>query len=74
MVDLKASNIKLVDRSIRIIDMIAKCGRQRAQELLEASGGHVKVAIVMEKRGVDLAGAQRLLEQSGGRLRGAIGG
>lgn len=72
MVDVKASNIKLVDRSIRIIDMIAKCGRERAQTLLDASGGHVKVAIVMEKRGVDFAGAQKLLEASGGRLRGAI--
>lgn len=72
MVDLKASNIKLVDRSIRIIDMIAKCGRTRAEELLNMSGGHVKLAIVMHVRGVDAAGATKLLEASGGRLRGAI--
>jgi N-acetylmuramic acid 6-phosphate (MurNAc-6-P) etherase len=40
-----------------------------ARELLEASGGSVKVAIAMHRRGVDAARARELLAQSGGFLR-----
>ena len=72
MVDVKASNVKLVDRSIRIIAMLAEVDRDRAAELLEASGGHVKLAIVMQKRNVDAAAAQARLDATNGRLRAAI--
>jgi N-acetylmuramic acid 6-phosphate etherase len=72
MVDLRASNAKLVDRSIRIIRMITGVEREAAAKFLEASGGHVKLAIVMQKRGVTADEAKRLLDASGGRLRPAI--
>ena len=72
MVDVKASNVKLVDRSIRIIAMITGVDRAEAERLLTASGGHVKLAIVMQKRGVNAAEGTRQLEASGGILRQAI--
>jgi N-acetylmuramic acid 6-phosphate etherase len=72
MVDLRATNTKLVDRSIRIIQMVTKVEREEAEGLLKASDGHVKLAIVMQKRGVDRAVAQAALEGAGGRLRAAI--
>jgi N-acetylmuramic acid 6-phosphate etherase len=72
MVDLKASNIKLVDRSIRIIQMITKVERDAAAKLLTDSDNHVKVAIVMQKLGVDRTKALAALDRAGGKLRTAI--
>lgn len=72
MVDLKASNIKLVDRSIRIIQMVTKVERDVAAKLLTDADNHVKVAIVMQKLGVDRAKALAALERAGGKLRVAI--
>lgn len=72
MVDLKASNIKLVDRSIRIIMMVTGLPRDRAEDALQKAGGHVKLAIVMVKRNVDAETARNLLAEAGGRLRQAM--
>jgi N-acetylmuramic acid 6-phosphate etherase len=72
MVDVKASNIKLVDRSERIIQMITGVDRQAAAQLLVNANGHVKLAIVMQKLNVDVATAQKKLDAAGGRLRAAI--
>src|SRR5207302_255591 len=47
MVDLRATNVKLEDRSERILMEVCAVSRERARELLEASGGIVKTAIVM---------------------------
>lgn len=74
MVDLRASNIKLVDRSIRIIAMITGVPREEAAKLLEASGGHVKLAVLMQKTGLNAADAARRLEAHKGMLRAAIQG
>jgi N-acetylmuramic acid 6-phosphate etherase len=72
MVDLKASNIKLVDRSARIISMVTGLDRDAAMEALKRADGHVKLAIVMHKRGVDAETAKRILSDAGGRLRAAM--
>jgi N-acetylmuramic acid 6-phosphate etherase len=74
MVDLRASNIKLVDRSIRIIAMITGVPREEAARLLEASGGHVKLAVLMQKTGLDAGSASKRLETHDGQLRAAITG
>lgn len=73
MVDLTATNQKLVDRSERIVMEIAGVDRARARAAIDAAGGSVKVALVMQKRGVDRAGADRLLTEHQGRLRAIIG-
>ncbi|HEY8665016.1 MAG TPA: N-acetylmuramic acid 6-phosphate etherase [Tepidisphaeraceae bacterium] len=72
MVDLRATNVKLHDRAARIIAAVSGCGRERARELLAAAGGEVKLAIVMEMRGVEAEQAAEILHGAGGRLRAAI--
>lgn len=72
MVDLRATNTKLIDRSLRIIATLTGVDRDRAAELLRLSDGHVKTAVVMQKRGVDAATARQLLDQAKGQLRGAL--
>jgi len=73
MVDLKASNVKLWDRGARIVATVTGLERDKAMDLLKRSDGHVKAAIVMHKRGVQLEEARHLLEKAGGRLRMALG-
>jgi N-acetylmuramic acid 6-phosphate etherase len=72
MVDLKATNNKLKDRSERI--MIEVCGitREEARKLLEAAGKSVKTAIVMQKLNVSRDEAEKALERAGGVIRRAI--
>lgn len=72
MVDLRASNAKLIDRSARIISTLTGLPHEQSTALLQRSGGHVKSAIVMHKLNVDLADATRRLEKSGGKLRDAL--
>jgi N-acetylmuramic acid 6-phosphate etherase len=69
MVEVVASNRKLRARAQRLVCEIAGVAEKRARELLEAAAGSVKVAIVMERRGVDAREARALLERSGGVLR-----
>jgi N-acetylmuramic acid 6-phosphate etherase len=72
MVDLRATNEKLRDRSERIVMEVCGVGREAARRVLEAAGGRVKTAIVMQKRGVDAAGADRLLADAGGVIRRVV--
>jgi N-acetylmuramic acid 6-phosphate etherase len=73
MVDLKAWNDKLVDRSERIIMETTGVERARARELIDAAEGSVKVAIVMARRVVSKAEAERLLVEHQGHLRVIVG-
>ena len=73
MVDLTATNSKLVDRSERIVMETAGVERIRAHEAIEAAEGKVKVAIVMLRRGLPREEAQRLLDENQGRLRPIVG-
>jgi N-acetylmuramic acid 6-phosphate etherase len=72
MVDLRATNQKLWDRGARIISTVTSLGRDQALELLKRADGHVKAAIVMQKRSVNLPTAQAILKKVGGRLREAL--
>ena len=74
MVDLRASNVKLWDRGARIVATLTGLGRMEAMEALKRAEGHVKLAVVMVKRGVGREEAERILAAVRGRLRGAIGG
>lgn len=73
MVDLKAWNAKLQDRSERILMETTGIGREAARVLLQAADGQVKPAIVMQRRGVSLAEAARLLAEHQGHLRAIVG-
>jgi N-acetylmuramic acid 6-phosphate etherase len=72
MVDLRATNVKLRDRSERIIMEVCEVSRERARELLEASGGTVKTAIVMQFLDVDRTEAERALADANGLIRRAV--
>jgi N-acetylmuramic acid 6-phosphate etherase len=72
MVDLRATNNKLKDRSERIVVEVCGVTREEARALLEAADKSVKTAIVMQKLGVDRAGALAALEKAGGVIRRAI--
>jgi N-acetylmuramic acid 6-phosphate etherase len=69
MVDLKATNNKLIDRSQRIVMEVSGVSRDEATDLLERAGKSVKLAIVMQKRGVSKEQAERLLNENGGVVR-----
>jgi N-acetylmuramic acid 6-phosphate etherase len=73
MVDVKAWNDKLVDRSQRIVMETTGLNRKAAQHALEAAEGSVKTAIVMARRGVTRTEAEQLLERYAGRLRPIVG-
>jgi N-acetylmuramic acid 6-phosphate etherase len=73
MVDLRAWNEKLVDRSQRIVMETTGLDRKAARQVIEAADGSVKTAIVMARRGVARDEAERLLAEHGGRLRLIVG-
>ncbi len=73
MVDLRATNLKLVDRSQRIIMEVCGVDREQAKTLLSGAGGRVKVAIVMHLLGVDAATAESRINAAGGVIRRATG-
>ncbi|NUQ66542.1 MAG: N-acetylmuramic acid 6-phosphate etherase [Pirellulales bacterium] len=72
MVDLRATNTKLVSRSRRIVREITGVSEKEAEQLLARSGGEVKTAIVAHVRAVSAEEARRLLDRAGGHLRGAL--
>jgi N-acetylmuramic acid 6-phosphate etherase len=72
MVDLCPTNEKLVTRATRIIATAAHISEGRAAELLAASGGKPKVAIVSALTGCSLAEGQQRLAAAGGFVRKAL--
>jgi N-acetylmuramic acid 6-phosphate etherase len=74
MVNLQPGNEKLAARARRIVQQVTGVSRERAAELFEAAGRDVRTAIVMEKKKIARAEAERLLAQSGGRIRPALAG
>ncbi len=69
MVDLRATNVKLKDRSERILSAVCGVSREEARALLVDAGGSVKTGIVMQRLGVDRAGAEAALAAAGGVVR-----
>jgi N-acetylmuramic acid 6-phosphate etherase len=73
MVDLRAGSAKLRDRACRIVGAVTSTTSARADRVLRRAGGDVKLAIVMEVRGLAPAAARERLAGAGGRLRKALG-
>ena len=69
MIDVKASNVKLKDRAIRIVCAATDHPFEHAQLALEESEGNVKVAIVMLKLSIPAKEAQMSLTTAGGLVR-----
>ena len=72
MVDLRATNKKLEDRSERIVAEVCELSRQDARALLDRAGGTVKTAIVMHFLDATRDDAERALARAGGIIRRAI--
>jgi N-acetylmuramic acid 6-phosphate etherase len=72
MVDLRATNNKLKDRSERILMEVCEIKREDARKLLEDAGGVVKTAIVMHFLKTSRADADRALERAGGVIRRVV--
>ncbi|MER6466903.1 N-acetylmuramic acid 6-phosphate etherase [Streptomyces sp. NPDC048409] len=73
MVDVKASNDKLVDRARRMVVEATGADHDSAAEALRAAGGHAKTAIVMLLAGISAQEAARRLDAARGDTRTAIG-
>jgi N-acetylmuramic acid 6-phosphate etherase len=73
MVDLRIHSDKLADRGRRIVRDLLEASDADAARLLAAAGGNVKMALVMGRKGVDRAEAERLLDAADGFLRRAWG-
>ncbi len=69
MVDLRATNNKLIDRSQRIVMEVCGLSRADARILLDGADKSVRTALVMHKKRVSREEAERLLIQNGGVIR-----
>ena len=72
MVNVQPVNRKLEDRARRIVQQATGATADRAAELLDCAGGSVRTAIVMEKKRVPRAEADRLLAEARGSISEAL--
>jgi N-acetylmuramic acid 6-phosphate etherase len=72
MVDLRASNAKLVKRALRLTMLASGAEEANAKKALSESGMQVKVAVVMLKAGVGVAEAERRLQAAEGSVTLAL--
>lgn len=72
MVDVKATNVKLVDRACRIVVEATGASRTEAENALSQTEFAVKPAILMILKGVTAEQARQSLQQHNGYLRAAL--
>lgn len=72
MVDVQASNQKLVARAIRIVMQATECSREVAESTLALAENNAKLAIMMILADLDKDGAEQLLVQNQGKLQQAL--
>lgn len=73
MVDLKATNAKLVKRALALTVRASGASEAQAQAALAQCDHHVKTALVMLKRGVSASDARALLDAADGSVSRALG-
>jgi N-acetylmuramic acid 6-phosphate etherase len=72
MVGVRPLNQKLRLRCIRIIAELTKEDEKRAEQRLDETGGSIRLAVLMARRGLALDEARRRLEACRGVLRDAL--
>ncbi|CNH49142.1 N-acetylmuramic acid 6-phosphate etherase [Yersinia intermedia] len=72
MVDVKATNVKLIDRACRIVVEATGASRVEAENALSQTEFEVKPAILMILKGVSAEQARQDLQQHNGYLRAAL--
>ncbi|MDO9886458.1 N-acetylmuramic acid 6-phosphate etherase [Glaesserella parasuis] len=68
MVDVQASNQKLVARAIRIVMQATECSREITETTLVLAENNAKLAIMMILADLDKDGAEQLLSQQQGKI------
>lgn len=68
MVDVKASNKKLVKRATKLVMQVARCQEEQAKEALEQTHYKVKNAILFVLKGLSFEESQKLLDDYQGFL------
>jgi N-acetylmuramic acid 6-phosphate etherase len=74
MVDMKATNAKLLRRAVRLTMIATGADEETARTTLEACGYEIKVAIVVIAGKTDVATARSRLAAANGNVRAALGG
>lgn len=72
MVDVEATNQKLIERQINIVMQATDCDHHQAEQALSQCQRHCKTAIVMILGHLNAKDAKALLDQNGGFIRQAI--
>lgn len=72
MVDVRATNKKLVARAARIVMQATGCDAQQAQQRLAETHNEVKLAILVQLTGLPVEDAHALLERERGFLQHAL--
>lgn len=72
MVDVEATNAKLVERQKRIVMQATECSREDAEQALLLANNHCKTAIVMILTGMTAEQAKHTLDENRGFIRMAI--
>ncbi|GAU78854.1 N-acetylmuramic acid 6-phosphate etherase [Fusibacter sp. 3D3] len=72
MIDMKATNQKLVERAKRIVIESTGCNIQVAEQTLERAEFDIKEAIVMILTGITKEEAKKRIHESGGFIRNCI--
>ncbi|STQ09926.1 N-acetylmuramic acid 6-phosphate etherase [Enterobacter cloacae] len=72
MVDMQATNVKLVDRACRMVMEATGASREEAEAVLKQTDHDVKPAILMILSGLDAAAARARLAEHNGFLRAAL--
>jgi len=74
MVDVRATNKKLIDRCVRIVMRATGVDRASAETLISEADGDLKRAIVMQLSGVSAETAKAALDAAGGYVKKALKG
>lgn len=73
MVDVEATNAKLIQRQTNIVMQATDCDATQAEEALSACDRHCKTAILMILAGLDAEQAKKQLANHNGFIRSALG-
>jgi N-acetylmuramic acid 6-phosphate etherase len=72
MVDLRATNSKLVLRARRIVAALTGLSELESEQQLQRCDGELKTAVVAHRHSISPDAARRLLADGGGQLRAAL--
>jgi N-acetylmuramic acid 6-phosphate etherase len=72
MVDMNATNAKLVARAVRIVMQATECDAPTAEAAMDAAGNNVKLAILTILTGMSVEAARASMAGAGGFLRRAV--